>query len=48
MLLSLATAVPWSWATAHQNSPLKAKLSTTQTSDQFSASLTPTCARPAS
>ena len=42
MLFSLATAVPWSCATAHQNRPLKAKLASTQTIDQFSASFTPT------
>jgi len=46
MLRVLATAVPWSWATAHQNRPLKAKLASTHTSDQFSASLTLTLCAP--
>ena len=46
MLFVFATALPWSWATAHQNSPLKAKLRATQTIDQFSASLTETLCAP--
>ncbi len=37
--LTCASAAPWSWYTAHQNRPLKAKLSATHTRDQLSASL---------
>ena len=46
MALVLAVAAPWSCATAHQNRPLKAKLKPTQTTDQFSASLTETAWAP--
>ena len=45
-LRAVATSSPCSCRTAHQNRPLKARLSATQTTDQCSASFTLTLCAP--